>query len=261
MAKSKAEFIAEGRARFLTYLAHYGSLAAIPPAKAEHGTSWQAKAFREGWDIEQHLERDRKRQEALASEVIDTHQAAVDLTTAIADHGPVQSIAPTAGEILDAGRAIHAAQVARMAPEQRRAGRIECMVRGYISALQWSTSDDDNASLEDMDLSPEAQAEALALVTAFYDANATDLGAYADLRGPEVGRMHGSRQQEAYSFAGHDLWLTAAGHGVGFWDRGHGRLGERLTKAAKAFSGVEAYVSDAGYIELSVPYHAAWKRG
>lgn len=31
--------------------------------------------------------------------------------------------------------------------------------------------------------------------------------------------------------AGHDFWLTRNGHGTGFWDRGLGEQGERLTKA------------------------------
>lgn len=35
--------------------------------------------------------------------------------------------------------------------------------------------------------------------------------------------------------AGHDFWLTREGHGAGFWDRGLGRAGDVLTKAAKAF--------------------------
>src|SRR4051812_29933619 len=30
--------------------------------------------------------------------------------------------------------------------------------------------------------------------------------------------------------AGHDFWLTRNGHGAGFWDRGLGAVGERLTK-------------------------------
>lgn len=29
--------------------------------------------------------------------------------------------------------------------------------------------------------------------------------------------------------AGHDFWLTRNGHGAGFWDRGLGEVGEKLT--------------------------------
>lgn len=36
-----------------------------------------------------------------------------------------------------------------------------------------------------------------------------------------------------FSLAGHDLWLTENGHGAGFWDRGLGELGEKLTEACQ----------------------------
>ena len=36
------------------------------------------------------------------------------------------------------------------------------------------------------------------------------------------------------SQAGHDLWLTAQGHGAGFWDRGHPKeIGDALSAASK----------------------------
>lgn len=38
---------------------------------------------------------------------------------------------------------------------------------------------------------------------------------------------------ENYAQLGHDLWLTRNGHGAGFWDRGTGAKGERLTELAK----------------------------
>lgn len=41
---------------------------------------------------------------------------------------------------------------------------------------------------------------------------------------------------------GHDLWLTQNGHGAGFWDRGLGEVGERLTDAAKAYGSADVYL-------------------
>lgn len=35
--------------------------------------------------------------------------------------------------------------------------------------------------------------------------------------------------------AGHDFWLTRNHHGAGFWDRGLGEVGERLTKMAHPY--------------------------
>lgn len=41
---------------------------------------------------------------------------------------------------------------------------------------------------------------------------------------------------------GHDFILTRNGHGAGFWDRGYGAAGDRLTSAAKAYGEVHATV-------------------
>ena len=43
--------------------------------------------------------------------------------------------------------------------------------------------------------------------------------------------------------AGHDFWLTRNGHGAGFWDRGLGALGDKLTDAAKTFGSCDLYVT------------------
>ena len=41
---------------------------------------------------------------------------------------------------------------------------------------------------------------------------------------------------------GHDFALTRDGHGTGFWDRGLGERGERLSEVAKTFGSIEAYL-------------------
>lgn len=48
---------------------------------------------------------------------------------------------------------------------------------------------------------------------------------------------------------GHDLWLTRNHHGAGFWDRGLGDIGEKLTKLAHEFGEIDLYVSDDKKIE------------
>ena len=47
---------------------------------------------------------------------------------------------------------------------------------------------------------------------------------------------------------GHDFWLTRNGHGAGFWDRGQGDAGEKLTRAAKVYGTVDLYTGDDGLI-------------
>ena len=48
---------------------------------------------------------------------------------------------------------------------------------------------------------------------------------------------------------GHDFCLTRNGHGAGFWDRGLGELGDRLTAACKPYGSIDIYLSDSGEIE------------
>lgn len=40
---------------------------------------------------------------------------------------------------------------------------------------------------------------------------------------------------------GHDMTLTRNGHGAGFWDRGLGELGDKLTDWAKTLSEINAF--------------------
>ncbi len=49
---------------------------------------------------------------------------------------------------------------------------------------------------------------------------------------------------------GYDFWLTRNHHGAGFWDRGLGELGERLTRAANAYGEAYLYVGDDGLTYL-----------
>jgi len=48
--------------------------------------------------------------------------------------------------------------------------------------------------------------------------------------------------------AGHDFWLTRNRHGTGFWDRGKGAAGERLTQAAHTYRELTPIIGDDGRI-------------
>jgi len=108
-------------------------------------------------------------------------------------------------------------------------------VRGYITAALWSTIDVSNedehldARYDASDLSPDALKTMVGVCQAFVDANEDDLLEYAKER--EYVRHRG--EGTAWDYAGHDLWLTAAGHGCGFWDRDLGELGDRLTERCR----------------------------
>jgi hypothetical protein len=112
-----------------------------------------------------------------------------------------------------------------MTPEQ--------ILPGYLEACAWAESGDEGCSLGENapDFSEPAKAYALERCGSFLHDN-------PDVEGLDPEQV------------GHDLWLTSQGHGVGFWDRGLGERGHRLTKRAKLES-TDAYVGDDGLIHLS----------
>ena len=48
---------------------------------------------------------------------------------------------------------------------------------------------------------------------------------------------------------GHDFWVTRNRHGTGFWDRGYGDVGKRLTDAAHVYGESNLYVGADGMIQ------------
>lgn len=122
-------------------------------------------------------------------------------------------------------------------------------VMGYAGALKWSTSGHDRKgreveSLEAYQFHTAAFALILADCWSFYSANREDVLEAANLyQRPDGGNKYG--------YVGHDLWLTRAGHGAGFWDGDlPAELGKRLTDAADAMGPSEAYVNDDNLIHL-----------
>lgn len=99
----------------------------------------------------------------------------------------------------------------------------------YIEAALWSSNDDQGNPLDstDSDIAPETLARMVADCAKFQTENAELLAAAGD---------------DAQN--GYDFWLTRCGHGAGFWDRGYGDIGDKLTEAAHAYGDVDLYVGD-----------------
>lgn len=114
---------------------------------------------------------------------------------------------------------------------------VDEMVNGYVECALWSSTDDDGTSLDENysedDVSEEAMRSIREDVEAFARDNATDLA------GMDSGQ------------AGHDFWLTRNHHGAGYWDRGLGEKGDRLTKASHAYGGSDLYVGDSGKLHCT----------
>lgn len=112
--------------------------------------------------------------------------------------------------------------------------------RGFLAALQWAES-------------PEGQTPRIPRATR--DA-AASLCARFTIKHEDLYRRALARDGYDAEQFGHDLWLTLAGHGVGFWDRAEledaegPNLGDRLTEAADAMGRREAYACH-GWLYIS----------
>lgn len=106
--------------------------------------------------------------------------------------------------------------------------------RAYLECALWASMDDDGNSLDaGRDVSDFSRSAVKTLVKdcADFQEGSRELLAQAYATG------HYNATQ-----AGHDFWLTRHHHGAGFWDRGLGALGEKLTKNAHPFGECELYV-------------------
>ena len=118
--------------------------------------------------------------------------------------------------------------------------------RAYVETALWSSIDSRHfedpetypemldASFDGDDIHPESLSKMRQELDDFIDANSADLETLAD-----PGQV------------GHDFWLTRNRHGAGFWDRGLGELGDRLTDAAHAYGDSDLYVGDDGKVHVS----------
>lgn len=118
---------------------------------------------------------------------------------------------------------------------------LEEFTTAYIECALWAEMDnaddsggaplDDNYGPEDIDAKSMQQIQEDC--RSFVEANADDLA------GLDAERC------------GHDFWLTRQGHGAGFWDRGLGAVGDRLTAASKVYGSDGIVVGDDGKLHFS----------
>lgn len=120
-------------------------------------------------------------------------------------------------------------------------------LRGYTTALLWSSTDDvdgETVYLDQYPTSTAADDHSMAECLAFFEANRADIDAAALIYVSAQGAT-------GYEMAGHDFALTRNGHGAGFWDGDlPDELGERLTKAAKAAGECWLYIGDDGLVHI-----------
>jgi len=143
------------------------------------------------------------------------------------------------------------------------ASMIQLMVKGYKAAILFTEcepgTDAESYGLEnesalhgdisDSDFSGEMDSRIERDCAAFYIENLDTFDSlWAYVRENYVyiqGGLYGPYE------AGIDFWLTRNGHGVGFWDRGLGELGDTLSAACESFGEVWAYLGDDSRVHIS----------
>jgi len=132
-------------------------------------------------------------------------------------------------------------------PKRRKEGEqpeFDEFVEGYVEALLWSETFGKEGEEQPMDdeygpedFSPDAVETTLDECWDFWSSNL-----YYFCRVTFEGYT--------WSMAGNDFALTRNGHGAGYWDRGLGEIGDKLTEAAKIPGNASLYVGDDGRLYL-----------
>jgi hypothetical protein len=117
--------------------------------------------------------------------------------------------------------------------------KTQTILTHYLACALWSSNDDHGTPLDENysvdDIAP-----------ASVEASRTEIEAFlAECKAERIDLSGLSAEQ-----FGHDLWLTRNRHGAGFWDRGLGALGERLTEKADSLGDRCIYVGDGGLVYI-----------
>lgn len=128
-------------------------------------------------------------------------------------------------------------------------------LRHYWAAALWSSVDengnplDDNFCIDGVSFaSLLSSARDMKDFLASANSEEDPAGEYDSLFDAYCARVRRTDANPSIACFAHDFWLTRNGHGVGFWDRGLGKVGSKLTDMAKVYGGVDLYVGDNGKI-------------
>ena len=114
------------------------------------------------------------------------------------------------------------------------------ILTAYLTCALWSSTNEDGKPLDDKyevkDFAPESVSAAEKEIEDFINLLQNE------------GISWGVLTPEQF---GNDFWLTRNRHGAGFWDRGLGELGKRLTEWAHTYGSSDAYVRDDEKVYLS----------
>lgn len=121
---------------------------------------------------------------------------------------------------------------------------LNAFIAGYVEAMLFaeSATDQDGEEFENL-TGFELSATAL-------DASRMDCARFMDLVPLLLKGAISAGVDYDHTQAGRDLWFSRQGHGVGFWDRGLGRIGDALHNAAQDMGSKSLFVNDDNMIEV-----------
>lgn len=126
----------------------------------------------------------------------------------------------------------------------------EWFLSGMLTASAWDVEEDGVAVLEDY--APKAIAALEQVARRFFDA--ARLMIQDDK--PRDAWANDCGDRGRWSAAGHDFWLTAVGHGAGFWDGDWPHHGDRLTALVEETvrrGSLDVYRGDDGKVYATTP--------
>ena len=115
---------------------------------------------------------------------------------------------------------------------------------GYIEAMLWAETDDNGDPFDHTYSAGDIHEESMAQIRIDCD----HFQKAANLSGVD---SHTFADTTVDTMAGHDFWLTRAGHGSGFWDGDWPEpYGDALTELSKKFGEQYIYVGDDGELHV-----------
>lgn len=117
---------------------------------------------------------------------------------------------------------------------------LNAFIAGYIEAMLFAetATDSDGEEIDNLagyELSATAKEESEQACARFLE-----------WHGEKVDLAIAGSDDYDHTQAGRDFWFTRQGHGVGFWDRGLGMVGDDLSDAARSFGEKHVFIDDDG---------------
>lgn len=108
--------------------------------------------------------------------------------------------------------------------------------RAAVETLLWSELDDNDRPFDQAYDSTDIHHDSLKCLK-------DDINDFIESNGLLIGEMNAEQ-------LGHDFILTRNGHGTGFWDRGLGERGDKLTIVSESYGTISLYIGDDQFLHI-----------